>query len=40
MMTETPAKVMGIDTKGKIAAGFDAQFTVFDKNLDIVNIAI
>ena len=40
MMTETPAKVMGLDTKGKIAAGFDAQFTVFDKNLDIVNIAI
>ena len=40
MMTETPAKVMGLDTKGKIAAGFDAQCTVFDKNLDIVNIAI
>ena len=40
MMTETPAKVMGLDTKGKIAVGFDAQFTVFDKNLDIVNIAI
>jgi len=40
MMTETPAKVMGLDTKGKIAAGFDSQFTVFDKNLDIVNIAI
>ena len=40
MMTETPAKVMGLDKKGKIAAGFDAQFTVFDKNLDIVNIAI
>ncbi len=38
MMTETPAKVMGLKTKGKIAAGFDAQFTVFDENLDIVNI--
>ncbi len=40
MMTETPAKVMGLTTKGKIAAGFDAQFTVFDENLDIVDIAI
>ena len=38
MMTETPAKVMGLKTKGKIAVGFDAQFTVFDENLDIVNI--
>lgn len=40
MMTETPAKVMGLETKGKIAAGFDACFTVFDENLDIVNIEI
>lgn len=40
MMTETPAKVMGLETKGKIATGFDAQFTVFDENLDIVDIAI
>ena len=40
MMTETPAAVMGLNTKGKIAAGYDAQFTVFDENLDIVNIEI
>jgi len=30
MMTETPAKVMGLFTKGRIAKGFDALFTVFD----------
>ena len=40
MMTETPAKVMGLDTKGKIAAGYDANFTMFDQNFDIVNIQI
>ncbi len=40
MMTETPAAVMGLETKGKIASGYDAQFTVFDENLDIVDIAI
>ena len=40
MMTETPAKVMSLDKKGKIEAGYDAQFTVFDSNLDIVDIAI
>lgn len=36
MMTQTPAAVMGLDTKGKIEKGFDAQFTVFDENLQIV----
>ncbi len=40
MMTQTPAEVMGLDTKGKIQAGFDACFTVFNENLDIVNIEI
>ncbi len=30
MMTETPAAVMGLKTKGKISTGFDALFTVFD----------
>lgn len=40
MMTETPAAVMGLTTKGKIDAGYDAQFTVFDENLDIVDIVI
>ena len=40
MMTETPAAVMGLTTKGKIDAGYDVQFTVFNENLDIVNIEI
>ena len=40
MMTATPAKVMGLTTKGKIEVGYDACFTVFDENLDIVDIKI
>ncbi len=40
MMTETPAAVMGLKTKGKIAKGFDACFTVFDNNLEIVDIKL
>lgn len=40
MMTQTPAAVMGLNTKGKIAAGYDAQFTVFNENLDIVDVKI
>ncbi|MDO4608334.1 MAG: amidohydrolase family protein [Clostridia bacterium] len=38
MMTQTPAAVMGLKTKGRIAKDYDACFTVFDNNLDIVNI--
>lgn len=40
MLTETPATVMGLETKGKIAVGFDACFTVFDGDLKTVNIQI
>lgn len=35
MMTETPANVMGLKNKGRIAKGYDAQFTVFDEDLEI-----
>ncbi len=40
MMTQTPATVMGLATKGKIEKDFDAQFTVFDDNLNIVDIKL
>ena len=35
MLTETPAAVMGLKHKGRVAPGFDAQFTVFDENLNV-----
>lgn len=34
MLTETPAAVMGLTNNGKIDAGYDALFTVFDKNFN------
>ena len=37
MMTETPANIMGLKTKGKIQKGFDADFTVFDKDFNIAD---
>ena len=40
MMTETPADIMGLKNKGKIENGYDAQFTVFDENLNIVDFEI
>lgn len=40
MMTETPANIMGLKTKGKIEKGYDAQFTMFDKDLNIIQFNI
>lgn len=35
MLTQTPAEVMGLGTKGRIEPGFDAQFTVLDRELNV-----
>jgi N-acetylglucosamine-6-phosphate deacetylase len=35
MMTMTPARIVGLKTKGVLAAGFDADFTVFGDNVDV-----
>ncbi len=40
MLTETPAAVMGLTNKGRIAPGYDAQFTVFDETLHLTEINI
>lgn len=36
MLTQTPAAVMGLTAKGRIAPGYDAQFTLFDDKLTIL----
>ncbi len=38
MLTSTPAKIMALDNLGRIAAGYDALFTVFDENLEICDL--
>lgn len=38
MITETPAKVMGLTEYGKIEKGYKALFTVFDDELNIIDI--
>lgn len=35
MITETPARIMGLKNKGKIRPGFDADMVIFDKELKI-----
>lgn len=38
MITETPAKVLGLKTKGKIQNGYDADVVIFDKNYQIQKV--
>lgn len=38
MLTETPAAVMGLANKGRIRAGYDAQFTVFDDRFKVLSV--
>lgn len=37
MLTETPAKAMGLEGFGRISEGYNAVFTVFDSELDIAD---
>ncbi len=35
MMTEVPARIMGLTTKGKLCEGFDADIVIFDKDINV-----
>ena len=36
MITKTPASVVGLDNKGSIEAGKDADVVIFDKDINIL----
>ena len=38
MITQTPAKIMGLHNKGCIAVGFDADIVVFDENIRVKQV--
>ena len=38
MMTLTPARIMGLTGKGRLAAGMDADLAVFDENIQIKSV--
>ena len=38
MITAVPAKIMGLSHKGSIATGMDADFVIFDENIEIQNV--
>lgn len=35
MITQTPARIMGLSSKGVLAAGYDADIVIFDENIQI-----
>ena len=41
MMSETPAKIMGVgDFKGVLEVGFDADFLVIDENMNVEKVFV
>ena len=40
MMTEVPAKIMGLDKKGTLCAGYDADMVVFDDNINVTDVFV
>lgn len=40
MLTQTPARIMGLSNKGRIAVGCDADIVIFDKNIAIQSVML
>lgn len=40
MVTETPARLMGLKTKGRLEAGMDADILIFDENINIQTVFV
>jgi len=38
MVTETPAKIMGLFNKGKLKEGYDADFVIFNDNVEVSDV--
>lgn len=38
MMTEVPARIMGLNQKGKLCEGFDADIVIFDDNIQVKKV--
>ena len=40
MITEIPARIMGLETKGELCAGFDADIVIFDDDINIKSVFV
>ena len=40
MMTETPAKILNLKTKGRIEKDFDADIVLFDENINVKTVIV
>jgi N-acetylglucosamine-6-phosphate deacetylase len=38
MITQTPARIMGLHKKGRIAVGYDADIVIFDSDIAIKKV--
>ncbi len=38
MLTKTPARAMGLETKGELKAGFDADIVIFDNDINVKHV--
>ncbi len=40
MITENPARIMNLNTKGKLQPGYDADIVIFDDNINVKNVIV
>ena len=40
MITETPARILKLEQKGKLKEGFDADIVIFDNNINIKTVIV
>ncbi len=40
MITEIPARIMGLETKGSLCAGYDADMVVFDDDINVSDVFV
>lgn len=40
MITEVPARIMKLDTKGQLRSGFDADIVIFDEDIQVSNVIV
>jgi N-acetylglucosamine-6-phosphate deacetylase len=40
LLSKNPARVMGLDTKGELNAGMDADIVIFDEDINVKGVIV